>query len=538
MTSPLLAAAEIEIVPADAPRSPVVHNASFELARGGSLGICGESGSGKTALVHALLGYSREGLDLTGGTVTIGDTGSPLRLRLGHDDFRKVRGTRIALVPQAASSVLDPIMTIGRQLIEVLHAVSGKDADVHARVREILEEVGFEEPGRVLKRYPHQLSGGQRQRINLCLALLGDPEILVLDEATTDLDAITQRRVIELIRRLKADHGLTLIAVSHDLRVLADLCEDLIVMRRGVVVEQGPTKNVLAAPSHEYTESLVRRFREGPLAGYERADRRTNPDDSTPILDVRGLRAAHRDFSSGRARSVEVLHDISLGLQAGESLGIVGESGSGKSTFARCVLGIHAERTGDLLFGDAPLVTKARKRKVDVRRSLQIVLQNPDSTFNPRLTIAQSIGRRVRKFEGLKGEQAEERVHDLLGEVGLEPGLAGRYSSALSGGQRQRASIARSLVGDPRLLVCDEVVSGLDVESQARVIQLLSRLQDERGLTLVFISHDISVVAALTQRIAVFRYGEIVELGPADQVINNSTSTYTKELVEAAFISE
>ncbi|GII67517.1 peptide ABC transporter ATP-binding protein [Sphaerisporangium krabiense] len=534
--TPLLSAAEICITVAGDDAVRVVQNAGLQLRRGGSLGIAGESGSGKTALVHALLGYAREGLEFADGRIAIWTRDAVVDLQLTKDDFRVVRGSRLALVPQAASSVLDPIMTVGHQLHEVAAAVIGPDS-ADDRVLATLAEVGFEHPEEIIKRYAHQLSGGQRQRINLCLALLGRPEILILDEATTDLDAITQRRVLEMIKRLKVDHDLTLVAVSHDLRVLAEICEDLIIMRDGHIVEHGDLRELLDAPKHDYTASLVQRFRVGPLAGVEPTDHRTVAGETSPILEVHHMRATHRTQRGGRTRTVEVLHEVSLEALRGESIGIVGESGSGKTTFARSLLGIHPNWSGDVRFNGAPLVGTARRRPLQVRKSLQIVLQNPDTTFNPRLTIGQSIAHRLQNFEGLSRGELRPRIRQLLNEVGLQETHADRYSAELSGGQRQRASIARSLVGDPDLLVCDEVVSGLDVESQARVIQLLSRLRSERGLTLLFISHDISVVAALTQRIAVFHQGSIVEWGPTEQVIENPASAYTRELVNAAYIS-
>jgi peptide/nickel transport system ATP-binding protein len=526
---------DVTIIAADG-GATIVQDAAFRLRRGESLGIAGESGSGKTALVHALLGYARQGLRFTSGTVAIWDGSGIRSLKLTGGDFGPVRGDRVAIVPQAASSVLDPIMVVGAQLREVA-AAADRSGDPAEQVLEALREVGFTNPDDIVRRYPHQLSGGQRQRINLSMALIGRPEILVLDEATTDLDAITQRKVLDVIKKLKADHELTLVAVSHDLRVLADLCDDLIVMRAGEIVEQGPIGRVLDAPEHEYTASLVQRFKHGPLADSEFDGRVDTDETAEPILRIDGLTARHKSTKGGRTRTIEVLHAVSLNVQPGEAVGIVGESGSGKTTLARALIGIHRDWSGTARFRGEQLASTARRRDVEVRRALQIVLQNPDSTFNPRLTIGESIARRLRKFEGIRGKAARDRIVQLLGEVGLRPEHADRYSGELSGGQRQRASIARSLVGDPELLICDEIVSGLDVESQARVIQLLTRLRIERQLTLVFISHDISVVGALTQKTAVFRHGSMVDWGPTQEVIENPRTEYTRELVNAAYIS-
>ena len=578
------------------PAQEVVSDVTFELPAGGSVGIAGESGCGKTALIQALFGYARTGLRATAGDVHLhgSDADRTLAVADGDAAFADVRGRVIALVPQAASSVLDPIMPVGRQLEEVAASVSARrNGAARGAVLERLADVGFTDPARVLGRYPHQLSGGQRQRIALSMALLATPDVLVLDEATTDLDVVTQRRILDLIMELRRRDGFGLIAVSHDLRVLAELCDRLLVMYRGRVVESGPTHELLAAPRHPYSATLVARFEQGPLAPYLRSDHdpalsadgcryrqhcalavercaqepplvdlsadhaarcwrhaevtlpdavpvaratRTGAAPADVLLRVQGACASHREPGLVSRRVVRVLHDIDLALHAGESLGIVGESGSGKTTLARILVGLHPLDAGTATFDGRSLALPATKRPLELRRNLQIVFQNPEMAFNPRLRIGAVLGRRLKLFEGRTGSAATARVEQLLHEVGLPAAYADKLPSELSGGERQRAAIARALIGDPRLIVCDEVVSALDVESQARVVHVLRRLQDEQGIAYLFISHDMAVVAALADRLAVFKDGAVVEVGPTEQVLEQSQHPYTRELAAAAFV--
>jgi len=592
----------VRIAEAGAAERAVVDDVTFEVPPGGTVGIAGESGCGKTALVQALFGYARTGLVARGGTVSFTTEGSggprdarPLTVMGGDGEFAGVRGRVIALVPQAASSVLDPIMRIGRQLEEIAACVVDADAeDVEDVVRAGLADVGFSDPDLILKRYPHQISGGQRQRIALSMALLARPDVLVLDEATTDLDVITQRRILELIKALRWRYGFAVVAVSHDLRVLAELCSHLLVMYRGRVVESGPTAALLAAPRHPYSARLVARFEQGPLAGGlgdgaavdEVADGcayrahcplNTNACEVEPdliavgdahasrcwehhkvviagagdapsaavgcngspaavLLSVAGLRASHREPGLLSRRVVPVLHGIDLDVMAGESLGIVGESGSGKTTLARILVGLHPMDAGHATFLGRSLDVPAVRRELALRRDLQIVFQSPEMAFNPRLRIGDALARRLKVFEGLQGVESHDRIAELLADVGLPASHAEKLPSQLSGGERQRIAIARALIGGPRLIVCDEVVSALDVESQARVVRVLKRLQAEQGLSYIFISHDMGVVAAVADRLAVFKDGCVVEVGPTARVLEQSDHPYTRALASAAFV--
>lgn len=526
-----------------------VDDVSLRLEPGETLGIAGESGSGKTTLVHAFLGDVRRGLIAQGGTIKIGDQWLPVNAESG---FSALRGRVVALMPQSADSVLDPIMTVGSQLIEAYTAVFGWRGDeMMVDLMAQLRDFGFRDPSAVIRRYPHQLSGGQRQRIALCLTLIAKPSIVVLDEATTDLDVVTQQLVVRTIKRVQSERGFSMVAVSHDLRVLEDMCDRLAVMYGGRIVEIGATHDVMTQPQHPYTRRLLQRFHlkvhasespstePTPSAAQARcADRRAREDvGGMSLLDVKNVWASYRSGFLGRKRAT-VLRDVSLDVREGEILGIVGESGSGKTTLARILVGLHAADRGEISFASESLAKPAPARPVRMRRDLQIIFQNPGNALNPSLRVRDILGRRLRIFEGISGAAAAHRVAELLEWVGVRADAADCRPRQLSGGEQQRVSIARALIGSPRMLVCDEILSSLDVLLQARMLELLRRIQRERHLALVFISHDISLVAALADRIAVFQNGAICEFGRSDRVIAQPQSPYTRQLVEAAYLSE
>jgi peptide/nickel transport system ATP-binding protein len=518
-----------------------VDDVSLTLEPGETLGIAGESGSGKTTLVHAFLGHVRRGLVAQGGTIRIGDRQLPVDAESG---FAALRGRVVALMPQSADSVLDPIMTVGSQLIEAYMTIFGPHGDLMmVDLMAQLRDFGFRDPSAVMRRYPHQLSGGQRQRIALCLTLIARPPIVVLDEATTDLDVVTQQLVVRTIKRVQSERGFSMVAVSHDLRVLEDICDRLAVMYGGRIVEIGATHDVMTQPQHPYTKRLLQRFHlevrdtDGPsnLAAGER------PRDPKPagaeLLTVKNVFASYRAGFLGRKR-VTVLRDVCLDVREGEILGIVGESGSGKTTLARILIGLHTADRGEILFDGESLAKPAAARPLRLRRDLQIIFQNPGNALNPSLRVRDILGRRLRAFEGLSPAACAHRVRELLEWVDVRADAAECRPHQLSGGEQQRVSIARALIGAPRMLVCDEILSSLDVLLQARMLELLRRIQRERHLALVFISHDISLVAALADRIAVFQNGAVCEFGRSDRVIAQPQSPYTRQLVEAAYLSE
>lgn len=602
--STVLSAKNITVIRAQCPDGTplyAVDDVSFDIEAGATLGIAGESGSGKTTLVHALLGHTRRGMTAGRGTIRIDDVTLPLT---SSTAFALLRGPVIALMPQQANSVLDPIVTVGAQLAEAQRAIVGRQAGTAPPhdIADTLHELGFDDPEVILRRYPHQISGGQRQRIALCMALVGDPAVVILDEATTDFDVITQETVLSVIRDIQRARGFALIAVSHDLRVLRDMCRRLLIMYGGRVVESGPTTELLSEPKHPYTARLVERFHLGPLGKrqssqfaeltldaqtrdgcayhnacelvrakcaedppfvpvrpahvtrcwfpaevrYQRtapggdalanARRSDLPARQQPLLDVRGLYASHRHGLFGGAHTV-VLRNVTLDLLEGEVVAVVGESGSGKTTLARVLIGLHRPDRGTVTFDGQPLAGKpAAARPLALRRDVQIIFQNPGNSLNPQSTVADILRHRIRTFEGISGEAARKRMAELLDWVRLRRDALGSRPGGLSGGEQQRVAIARALVGSPRLLICDEILSSLDVLMQARILELLREIQGSRRFSLLFISHDMSLVGAIARRIAVFRRGVACEFGYAGDVINRPQHDYTRELVHAAYL--
>ncbi len=584
-----------------------VNDASFELAPGETLGIAGESGSGKTTLVHALLGHVRRGMSAAGGVVTLQTSDRSLEQRMVLTTpmtFAAVRGRVITLMPQSADSILDPIMTVGAQLTEAYRAVFrlAPGRQPAGGISDRLRELGFPDPAAIMRRYPHQLSGGQRQRVALCMALIGKPSIVILDEATTDLDVVTQRNVLELIKQLQAAYGFSLVMVSHDLRVLSQMCDRLIIMFGGRAVESGSTGRVMANPRHPYTFRLLQRFhlgaaeseeqlREVPRAGggggqgsigctyraqcalarpqcdedppwasvatgHEvrcwfrdevgqppagRTRRLRMGDVATPsprpLLTVRNISASYGSGLFGRRRT-PALRGIDLDVMEGEVLGVVGQSGSGKTTLARIIAGLHRADRGRIEFDGRSLAQAAAARSLALRRELQIIFQNPGNALNPQLSVKDTLDRRLRLFERLPRAAMRDRVIDLLAAVGLRADCSGCRPEELSGGERQRVAIARALIGSPRVLICDEILSSLDVLAQARIIALLRVLQRTRRLSLIFISHDMSLVGAIAHRIAVLENGCLCECGDAGWIMQNATHPYTRQLVEAAYLTE
>jgi peptide/nickel transport system ATP-binding protein len=540
-----------------------VEDVSLALLPGETLGIAGESGSGKTTLVHAFLGDVRRGLIAQGGFISIGGK----RMTVGSEDgFEGLRGRVVALMPQSADSVLDPIMTVGAQLIETYRADFGSSGDrMMVELIAQLREFGFRDPEAVMRRYPHQLSGGQRQRIALCMTLIGKPSIVVLDEATTDLDVVTQQQVVKSIKRVQVERGFSLVAVSHDLRVLQDICDRLAVMYGGQIVETGPTQQIMLHPQHPYTKRLLERFHlkvhhsGGPSTPPSLRDGSARDDNVTlsgangvsgvegcaPIvraeqqllLQVHGLYASYKSGFLGR-KHTEVLHDVNLDVNDGEILGIVGESGSGKTTLARILIGLHPADRGVVHFAGESIDKPAAARPLSLRRELQVIFQNPGTALNPALRVRDILGRRIQLFEDLSGSAATRRVRELLEWVDVRADALDCRPRMLSGGEQQRVAIARALIGSPRMLVCDEILSSLDVLLQARMLELLRKIQEARRLALVFISHDVSLVAALADRIAVFENGRIVEFDASERIVEHPQSPYTRQLVQAAYLSE
>ncbi|WP_327133480.1 ABC transporter ATP-binding protein [Streptomyces sp. NBC_01343] len=508
--------------PAGGPREYVraVDGVSFTLEPGGALGIVGESGSGKSTVATALLGLHRGTGARLGGSVRVGatDVGAAPAAEL-----RALRGGTAAMVFQDPLSSLDPYYAVGDQIAEVyrVHADVSRRA-ARARAVEVLDRVGIPDAVRRARARPHEFSGGMRQRALIAMALACEPRLLIADEPTTALDVTVQAQILELLHGLREERGLALLLVTHDVGVAAHSVDELLVMRDGAAVERGPVGQVLTAPSDPYTRDLLAAV---PRLDTPRPPRGTAPaadaDAGVPVVEAVSLR---REFGRGKRR-VAAVGGVSLSVRAGETLGIVGESGSGKSTLGRMLVGLLEPGSGQ--------VRHDGRATGGVVPGVQMVFQDPASSLNPRRSIGESIADPLRAA-GERDEAAiRARVGELLVRVGLEAGHRDRYPHEFSGGQRQRVGMARALAPRPRLIVCDEPVSALDVTTQAQVTALLAELQRELGIALVFIAHDLAVVRQVSDRVAVMRGGLVVEEGPVDEVYDRPRHAYTRQLLAA-----
>jgi peptide/nickel transport system ATP-binding protein len=497
---------------------------SFSIGAGRTLALIGESGSGKSLTAAAIMGLLPPGIALSPRSFIAFD-GSPLPSE--EAKMRALRGRELSMVFQDPMSCLNPFMTAGAQVEETLTRLRmpGKAAR-RRRIRELFELVELPDPARLALRYPHELSGGQQQRVMLAMALAAEPKLLIADEPTSALDATVQAGILALLQRLQAKLGNAILFITHDLAAAAQLAHAIVVMRAGRAVEQGPTEEILARPSQPYTRELVstRRMLQVPPAAAPNAE----PGPVLVIEDLTYNYPARRLFD----HSFRALTSVSLRLAAGETLGILGESGSGKSTLARIVVGLARPVSGEVvLFGES-LADRGYKLSRDLRPRCQIVFQNPYGALNPRLTVEQAMLEPLELLR-LGGADCRERLEQALEDVNLGAELLRRYPHQLSGGQRQRVSIARALLSNPELLVCDEIVSALDATIQMHILQTLKALQRKRGFAMLFIGHDIEIVRWVSDRIAVMHRGHVVEEGLAGRIVDDPQDAYTRRLVAA-----
>ena len=564
-------------------KTPVVKDVSFSVEGGRILGLVGESGSGKSTVGVALLGLARRGLEIAAGSVMIGDVDV---LKMSPSELRRARGRLVAYVPQDPASGLNPALRIGAQLREALQvhpdAITGQTVD--ERVRELLVQVHLADPDRVLKSYPHQLSGGQQQRIGIAMAFACRPRLIVLDEPTTGLDVSTQRHVLDTVADLSTQYGATIVYVSHDLAVVGQIADETAVMYAGRLVEKGPTDSLFEQARHHYTVGLLKAApspdRSTVLVGIEGnpprpgkwpggccfADRCPAVEDDcrAALPEMMSLGTDHvarcihpvpvtTDPGAGPAAvptvggvpgpalkisglnahygAVQVLHDIDFTVEPGTCTAIVGESGSGKTTLARCLIGLHGDWTGDATFGDERIAPAAAKRTREQRQRLQFVFQNPFSSLNPRMSVGDNVEEPLRFFTKLSNSERRRKVVETLDTVALSREFYNRMPDQLSGGERQRVAVGRALTVDPELLVCDEVTSALDVSVQALLVEQLRDLQLKRGLSMVFITHNLAVVRSIAQNVIVLAAGRIVEAGRVEDVLDHPTQEYTRQLL-------
>ncbi|MYW17164.1 dipeptide ABC transporter ATP-binding protein [Streptomyces sp. SID2955] len=490
-----------------------VDGLSFSLAEGAALALVGESGSGKSTVAGALLGLHRGTGARVGGSVRVAGTDVQAA---SDEELRRLRGARAAMVFQDPLSSLDPYYAIGDQIAEV-HRVHTRVSRRAARARavEVLERVGIPDARRRSRSRPHEFSGGMRQRALIAMALACEPDLLIADEPTTALDVTVQAQILDLLHTLREETGMGLLLVTHDVGVAAESADDILVMRHGRAVERGPVGAVLTAPAEAYTRRL--------LDAVPRVDaRRTgSPATDEVVLEATGLR---REFGHGK-RAFAAVDDVSVTVRRGETLGVVGESGSGKTTLGRMLVGLLEPTAGKIRHEGRP--------HTGVDPAVQMVFQDPVSSLNPRRSVGESVADPLRARGGHDEAAIRRRVRELLERVGLEGAHYDRYPHEFSGGQRQRIGIARALAAEPRVIVCDEPVSALDVTTQAQVVALLGELQRELGLALVFIAHDLAVVRQVSDRVAVMRRGRLVEYGPADEVYDSPREPYTRQLLAA-----
>ncbi|MFT4281608.1 ATP-binding cassette domain-containing protein [Microbacterium sp.] len=497
------------------PAGQVVAPFGADVAAGQMLALIGESGSGKTLSAKSLVGLLPRGFRAR-GRLSIGERTIELSTRA--DQWRGIRGRMVALLLQDPFTSLSPVHRCGDQIAWTIEAARGTRLDRAERrdaVVRSLAEVNL--PERVIRAYPHQLSGGMRQRVAIAAAVASDPQLLIADEPTTALDASNQGEVLDALRSLQDTRGLPIVLISHDLGVVRGRADEVLVMRHGDIVERGRTASVLHDPQHPYTRALVAA---DPALAPAPAERATPRSEREVLVSVRGVEKAFGERT--------VLSNVDLEIPTGVIAGIVGESGSGKSTLARCIAGLEREDGGVISFAGAPLAPGRRSRTPG---QMQIVFQDPYSSLNPMMTIGAILSEALRAVPG-----ATDTVAGLLETVGLPAEFATRRPADLSGGQRQRVAIARALAPRPRLLICDESVSALDVSVQAQILELFRRLRDERGITLLFISHDLAVVRTLADTVTVMWEGKVVEHGACADVLGAPRHPFTQTLVAAALL--
>jgi peptide/nickel transport system ATP-binding protein len=556
----------------------LVDDGCLDLAAGEVLGVVGESGSGKTTLGLALLNHCRRGLRIGAGTVRI--DGRDLCAEPA-ERLRRARGRVVCYVPQDPASALNPALRIRTQLAECLPPERREPAvllDLLTGVK-LTADLGF------LDKFPHQLSGGQLQRVAIAMAFANRPRLVVMDEPTTGLDVTTQAHVLQTIRELCNGHGVAAIYVSHDIAVVAAVSQRVAVVYAGRIVEIGPTARVLKSPAHPYTRALMRAVPDidagAPVRGIPGQAPETGAEASrcafsprcplttvaccqrlperveiAPAHEVSCFRASDREHLEAQSLAPppsaaaepmlaverlrafyaarEVLHGVTLRIAAGECVALVGESGSGKTTLARCIAGLQHQVEGAMAFKGEPLPLECRQRSANARRRIQYIFQNHYGSFNPRRSIGASLAMALSQFEPMSGAEQGSRVQSVLDQVSLPASTGARYPRDLSGGQRQRAAIARALIADPDLLICDEITSALDVSVQAVITELLCRLQRERGLAMLFVTHNLAVVRGITQRICVMQGGDLVEEGATEEVMRRPRSAETQRLMRDA----
>ena len=508
---------------------PIVKGVSFNVARGEVVALIGESGSGKTTIALSALGYTKPGLEFAGGEVRLENEDV---ITMESNQLRDLRGQRVAYLAQSAAATFNPALTIGEQVTEscVLHGILDQE-QANERAETLYRALELPDPDRLGKRYPHQVSGGQLQRLMAAMALCGKPDLLVLDEPTTALDVTTQIEVLKAFKSVIKQEGSAAIYVTHDLSVVAQIADHIVVLYAGEVQEHGSAEQVVNQPTHDYTRRLMYAVRPPPAAG--QGDEMSGEHKrEVPALKVKDITAGYGRKRNG-VPEITVLRDVNVSIERGHTVGVIGESGCGKSTLARVMAGLLPAVHGQVLLDGNDLQPALQKRDRSELQKIQFVFQMADTALNPRQRIDHILGRPLEFYLGLKGKEKRRRIMELLDMVELPQDFAGRYPEELSGGQKQRVNLARALAASPEVLLCDEVISALDSIVGANVIELLKRLRKQTGVSFVFISHDLSTVASFADEIVVLYAGRVVEQGPADQVLSPPYHPYTRLLISS-----
>jgi peptide/nickel transport system ATP-binding protein len=521
MSDPLLKVRGLKIgatvYPPDAKphKIKIVHGVDFELQKGKVLGLIGESGAGKSTIGLSALGYGRGGVELTDGEVWV--NGRDI-LKGGIGDLRKLRGAEVTYVAQSAAASFNPAKKIMDQVVEA-SVSQGKfsRADAEAKARLLFDKLGLPDPDNIGSRYPHQVSGGQLQRCMTALALCPEPDLVVFDEPTTALDVTTQIDVLAAIKEAIRDTGVAALYITHDLAVVAQVSDEIMVLKMGNMVEYGTVDQIINHPQEEYTKALV-------------SVRSINHEEKTPtqpILSAKNITARYK------GTKFDVLHDVSIDISPGQTLAVVGESGSGKSTLARVITGLLPPKGGSTDFAGRTLTPDQPSRSREDLRELQMIYQMADVAMNPRQTVGTIIGRPLEFYFGMKGEEKRKRIAELLEEIEMGDGFIDRYPAELSGGQKQRVCIARALAAKPKLIICDEVTSALDPLVADGILKLLLNLQKREDVAYLFITHDLATVRAIADSIAVMYQGKVVRYGTKSEVLSPPFDDYTDLLLSS-----
>ena len=533
----------------------VVEGLTLTLMRGETLGIVGESGSGKSVSTMALMGLLPKNATVTGQAMLDGIN----LLEQNEEQMRSIRGRRISMIFQEPMTSLNPVQKCGEQVMEMMKAHANselkiQDSELKQRVISLFTEVLLPRPEKIFDSYPHEISGGQKQRVMIAMALINNPDIIIADEPTTALDVTVQKTILELLKSLQSKYGISIIFITHDLGVISQIADRILVMYRGKTIEEGPASQILLHPTEPYTQGLlacrppldsrpkrlptVEEFLNGSTGSDNDYSTPTAQPTLQPLISVRNLDVTYTLKKSLFGKPLQTLKgvdNISFDIFEGETLGLVGESGCGKSTLGRAMLRLIENSAGSVSYRGTPLSELSAKQMRSLRPKLQIIFQDPYSSLNPRITVGEAIAEplKVHRSSISSSSSSSSITKDLMQQVGLNPDWYNRYPHELSGGQRQRVCIARALILQPELVVCDESVSALDVSVQAQVLNLLNDLKDRYHYTYLFITHDLSVVHYMADRIMVMQKGKIVESGTPDDLFKNPQTDYTRMLIDS-----